>query len=388
MPVHYSRGVAIPYGRQTIEEDDIQAVVDVMRGDWLTQGPTVAAFERDFAERCDARHAVAFSSGTAALHGAVFAAGGARGGEILTSAITFAASANCGVYLGMTPRFADIEPATWNVSARTVGAALSERTAVVVPVHFTGLPAPVAEIRKAVGGDVRIVEDAAHALGAATADEAVGSCRYADMAVFSLHPVKAITSGEGGMVTTRDARLAETLQLFRNHGLTRDRTRLRRRDGGWHQEQQLLGVNYRLTDIQSALGRSQLRKLDAFIERRNGIARRYRELLADVDGLELPPGASGGARHAYHLFVVRHRAGADARRRLYDGLRERGILAQVHYPPVYRHPYYEERYGFREGECPEAERFYAECVSLPCFPTLTEDEQVTVVDAVRELVGA
>jgi perosamine synthetase len=375
----------IPYGRQTIEQDDIAAVLEVLRGDWLTQGPNVASFESAFAEVCEAPHAVAFSSGTAALHAAAHVAGLRAGDELLTSAITFAASANCGAYVGATPTFADIDSDTWNLSTRTIQAALSPRTRAIVPVHFAGLPAPVAEIRAAVGDDVTIVEDAAHALGALTPDGPVGACRHADMAVFSFHPVKAVTTGEGGMVTTRREELAERLREFRTHGMLRDASRLERAEGGWYYEQQDLGFNYRLTDMQSALGRSQLAKLERFVLRRNELAERYRVLLADVEQLELPPTAPAGVRHAYHLFVVRHSDGAGARRRLYEGLRERGVMAQVHYLPVYRHPWYRRTYGYEDGACPTAEDFYAGCLSLPCFPALTGAEQDYVAAAVRAL---
>jgi perosamine synthetase len=376
----------IPYGRQSIDEDDVAAVVSVLHGDWLTQGPNVAAFEEAFAAACQAPHAVAFSSGTAALHAAVHTAGLGVGDELLTSAITFAASANCGAYVGARPTFADIDPATWNVSAQTIAAALTPATRCVVPVHFAGLPVPVAGIREAVGNDVAIVEDAAHAIGAFTPDGPVGCCRHSDMAVFSFHPVKTITSGEGGMVTTRDASTAERLREFRSHGMVKDPARLERREGGWHYEQHDLGFNYRLTDIQAALGRSQLVKLEHFVARRNELASRYRELLGDVAQLELAPAAPPGHRHAHHLFVVRHRDGADARRRLYEGLHARGILAQVHYAPVYLHPWYRDTYGYAAGLCPAAETYYAGCLSLPCFPALTDVMQEQVAQAVRELV--
>jgi perosamine synthetase len=377
------RGMAIPYGRQTIEDDDVQAVVEALRGDWLT--PTVAAFEQEFAAECDVPHAVAFSSGTAALHGAAFAAGLGPGDELVTSAITFPASANCGAYLGATPRFADIDLATWNVSADSVGAALTERTRLVVPVHFAGLPAPIAELRASLPSEMRLVEDAAHALGAHVDGQPVGSCTHSDMAVFSLHPVKAIATGEGGIVTTRDPELGERLRLFRNHGLTKDPERLTRNDGPWYQEQHELGFNYRLTDIQSALGRSQLGKLERFIARRNEIAERYREGLAGESTVELPPSAPEGSRHAYHLFVVHARGGAEARKRLYDALRERDIFCQVHYAPVYYHPWYAREFGYSEGLCPNAEDYYAGCLSLPCFPTLGEDEQHWVIEGVLEV---
>ena len=382
-----SRAMPIPYGRQSIDDDDVAAVVETLRGDWLTQGPAVRAFEQAVADACDAPFAVAYSSGTAALHGAAMAAGLGPGDELLTSAITFAASANCGAYTGATPTFADIDADTYNVSAKTVVAALTAQTRMVVPVHFTGLPAPIAEIRAAVGPDVVIVEDAAHAIGARQADEPVGACRHSDMTIFSFHPVKTVTSGEGGMVTTRDEGLYERLVEARTHGMTKDPARLERPDeGGWYMEQQSLGFNYRLTDIHAALGISQLAKLDGFLDRRNAIAARYAELLGDVEALRLPPDAPAGMRHGRHLYVVHHRDGAAARRRLYDGLRERDIFAQVHYLPAYRHPWYRETYGYAQGLCPAAEHLYEGCLSLPCFPALTADEQELVAAAVRELV--
>jgi perosamine synthetase len=375
----------IPYGRQSIEEDDVAAVLEVLRGDWLTQGPAVGAFEEAFAATCEAPHAVAFSSGTAALHAAVHVASLGPGDELLTSAITFAASANCGAYAGARPTFADIDATTWNVSADTLVRALTPATRCVVPVHFAGLPAPVAAIREAVGNDVTIVEDAAHAIGAHTPAGPVGACHHADMAVFSFHPVKTITSGEGGMITTRESRIAQRLREFRTHGMVKDPSRLERHEGGWHYEQHDLGFNYRLTDLQSALGRSQLGKLERFVHARNELVERYRELLGDLEQLELAPAAPAGHRHAYHLFIVRHREGARARRALYDGLHERGILAQVHYAPVYLHPWYGRTYGYAEGLCPAAEAYYSGCLSLPCFPALTAKQQDRVVTAVREL---
>jgi dTDP-4-amino-4,6-dideoxygalactose transaminase len=346
----------------------------------------VAEFERAVAEVCDVPYAVAYSSGTAALHGAAFAVGLEPADELVTSAITFSASANCGAYLGAVPRFADIAADTLNVTAETVMAAVTDRTRVVVPVHFAGLPAPVAAIRQAVGSEVRIIEDAAHALGAATPDEPIGACRHSDLAVFSFHPVKAIAAGEGGMVMTRDRALYDRLLLFRTHGITKDPTRLsRHNEGDWYQEQIALGFNYRLSDIHSALGRSQLTKLDRFISERNLIADRYREALSDSEQLLLPPSPPPGVRHAYHLFVIRHRAGEEARRRLFAGLRERGIHVQVHYLPVYLHPYYKQAYGYEPGLCPEAETYYSGCVSLPCYPGLTPDEQDYVIATVLAL---
>jgi perosamine synthetase len=379
--------VPIPYGRQAIDDDDIAAVVDVLRSDWLTQGPAVAAFEQAVADVCEVPFAVAFSSGTAALHAAAFAAGVGAGDEIVTSALSFSASANCGAYLGATPRFADISHDTLNVTGDTVASALNDLTRAVVPVHFAGLACPIADVRRAVGTDVAIIEDAAHALGARGPDGPVGNCAHGDMAVFSFHPVKAIATGEGGMVTTRDEALRERLLSFRNHGFAMDAATMTRNDGGWYREQHHLGFNYRLSDIHSALGRSQLRKLDRFVAARNAVAERYRAWLADVDGIVLPPAARDGERHAYHLFVVRVRGGSEQRRRLYDELRERGIHAQVHYLPIYLHPWYARTYGYERGLCPEAEAYYASCLSLPCFPTLAQADQRAVVDAVKEVLS-
>ena len=368
----------IPYGRQSVDRADIDRVEQVLTGDWLTQGPAVAAFEDAVAARCDVPHAVAFSSGTAALHGAAFAAGLGEGDTLLTSALTFAASANCGVYQGAEPAFADIDPDTLNMSAQS---ATTVPAQAVVPVDFAGLPAPVDEIRAAVGDDVTLIQDASHSLGARHADgRPVGCCDHVDMTTFSFHPVKPVTSAEGGIVTTRSEELADRLRRFRSHGFEREN--LRRTDqGGWYHEQHDLGFNYRLSDVHSALGLSQLERLDGFVERRNEIAARYREGLAELDLVTLPPAAPEGGLHGYHLFVVRH----PDRRRLYDGLRAEGILAQVHYLPVYWHPYYMDRWGFEEGLCPEAESYYRTCLSLPCFPDLSEDDQQRVIDAVRRL---
>jgi UDP-4-amino-4,6-dideoxy-N-acetyl-beta-L-altrosamine transaminase len=375
----------IPYGRQTIEDDDVAAVVEALRGDWLTQGPAVAAFEAALADLCGAPYAVAFSSGTAALHAACHAAGAGPGDDVLTSALTFAASANCAAYVGATPRFADIDPSTWNVSAETVAAALTERTRAVIPVSFAGLPAPVAQLRASLPEDVVLIEDAAHALGARRPDGPVGDAVHADMSVFSFHPVKAVTTGEGGAITLRDPELRDRLLTFRSHGMTKDPQRLERPDeGGWYMEQQDLGFNYRITDLQSALGLTQLAKLERFVAARNAIAARYRAAFEGVDQITVAPAAPGGGLHAYHLFVV----GVAGRRALYDGLRERGVGSQVHYLPVYLHPWYRRTYGYAPGLCPAAEDYYAGCLSLPCFPALTEAEQDTVIAAVLDVLGA
>ncbi len=382
----------IPYSKQSLDAEDRAAVAAVLEGDWLTQGPAVSDFEEAVAARCGVPHAVAFSSGTAALHAAAFAAGVGPGDEIVTSAITFAASANCGAYLGARPRFADIEADTWNVSAATLEPAMTPKVKAVIPVHFAGLPAPIEPIRELVGPDVAIIEDAAHALGGHSGEGEVGSCAHAEMAIFSLHPTKAITSAEGGVVTTRDPELAERLAVFRHHGMVRDPERFIHPEGAgdegpWYHEQQHLGFNYRLSDVHAALGHSQLGKLDAHVAARNAIAARYREGLAEIDGLGLPPAAPDGALHAHHLFAVHLRDGTARRLALYRRLLESEIRTQVHYIPVYRHPYYRSAFGYGPGLCPEAERYYSGCLSLPCYPDLTPAEQDRVIEVVREAMS-
>jgi len=382
----------IPYSKQSLDAEDRAAVAAVLEGDWLTQGPAVSGFEEAVAARCGVPHAVAFSSGTAALHAAAFAAGVGAGDEIVTSAITFAASANCGAYLGARPRFADIEAETWNVSAATLKPALTPQTKAVIPVHFAGLPVPIEPIRELVGPDVAIIEDAAHALGGNSVEGEIGSCAHSDMAIFSLHPTKAITSCEGGVVTTRNPDLAERLAVFRHHGMVRDRERFIHPEGAgdegpWYHEQQHLGFNYRLSDVHAALGHSQLGKLDDHVSRRNAVAARYREELAGIDGLALPPEPTGDALHAYHLFVVHLRDGTRRRLELYERLAALSIRTQVHYIPVYRHPYYRSAFGYGPGLCPEAEHYYSGCLSLPCYPDLAPADQERVTEVVRKVMA-
>ena len=303
----------IPYGRQTVDQDDIAAVTAVLRGDWLTTGPAVDAFEDGLCEATGAAHAVAFANGTAALHAAAAAAGLGPGDHVAAPALTFSASAACARYVGATPVIVDIDEATFNIDLSVV----PDDVDAVVPVDYAGLPVDLS----ALGRRPRIViEDAAHALGARTPDGPVGNCAHADLTTLSFHPVKPITTAEGGAVTTNDDELADRLRRFRNHGI-----RPKPDDGGWYYEVVDVGFNYRLTDVQAALGLSQLRKLDGFVERRNGIADRYRELLADLP-VQLPPAAPPGWRNGYHLFAVR----VPDRRRVFDGLRAAGIGVQVH----------------------------------------------------------
>jgi UDP-4-amino-4,6-dideoxy-N-acetyl-beta-L-altrosamine transaminase len=354
----------IPYGRQSIDDDDIKAVVEVLRGDWLTQGPHVETFEAALAARVDARHAVAFSSGTAALHGAMYAAAIGPGDLVVTSPLSFAASANCARYVGADVGFVDIDAATLNLDLQAV-----PRTATaIVAVHYAGLPVDLDELsyRPRV-----VIEDAAHALGASTPLGPVGNCARSEMCAFSFHPVKAVTTAEGGAVTTNDDALASRLRRFRNHGMVR-----RPEVAGWYYEIDELGYNYRLSDLHAALGTSQLRKLEGFLRRRTELADRYRRLLAPLP-VELPPAAPPGSHHANHLFVVRVRD----RDRVYDELRAKDVGVQVHYVPIYRHPAYQRECD--ASAFPVTEAVFEGLLSLPLHPSLSDDEQNRVVDALE-----
>jgi dTDP-4-amino-4,6-dideoxygalactose transaminase len=356
----------IPYGRQQIDEDDIAAVVSVLRGDWLTQGPAVAAFESALCAVTGAAHAVAFATGTIALHAALAAGGIGPGDTVTTTPLSFVASASCALWVGADVRFVDIDPKTLNLDVGAVG-----HTDALVAVHYAGLPVDLRSLRQR---PRIVIEDAAHALGAATPDGPVGNCARSDMCTFSFHPVKTITTAEGGAVTTNSAALAERLRRFRNHGA------VRRPDvGGWYYEIEELAPNARITDMQCALGTSQLGKLPRFVRRRNELAARYLELLGGHD-VELPPDAPEGFRHAYHLFPIR----VANRRAVYDALHADGIGVQVHYVPIYRHPLF-ARLGFAPADFPEAEQAYDALLSLPLHPGLTESEQDRVVAALARL---
>ncbi len=357
----------IPYGRQTIGDDDIATVVDVLRGSWLTTGPTVARFEDALCCVTEAKHAIAFSNGTAALHAALYAAGIGPGDHVVTSPLSFAASANCARYVGATPAFVDIDRQTLNLDPELVGVCDA-----LVAVHYAGLPV---DLRALPRHPRVIVEDAAHALGARTPDGPVGNCARSDLCTFSFHPVKAITTGEGGAVTTNSDEYAERLRRFRSHGMVAKPDAPG--EGGWYYEIEELGYNYRITDLQCALGVSQLAKLSRFITRRHELAERYHELLAELP-VELPARAPSGSRHGHHLFPIR----VAQRRRVYDEMRAAGIGVQVHYVPIYRHPLYRDL-GASASEFPETERAYAGLLSLPLYPSLTDGDQDRVVSALR-----
>jgi perosamine synthetase len=358
----------IPYGRQSIDDDDIAAVVRVLKGDWLTQGPHIEEFEAALAGVTGARHVVAFANGTAALHAAAAAAGLGEGDRVATSALTFSASAACALYVGARPTFLDIEADTLNLDPALV----SPEHDALVAVHYAGLPLDLARLahRPRV-----IIEDASHALGALTPDGPVGNCARSDLCTFSFHPVKTVTSGEGGAVSTNSAELAERLRSFRSHGMARRPDR-----GAWYYEIENLGYNYRLTDIQAALGTSQLSRLKRFVERRNALAERYRVLLGGLP-LLLPPGAAAGCRHAYHLFAVQ----VDRRQQVFDELRAAGIGVQVHYVPLHRHPLY-ANYSTGPGGFPVTEKVYAGLLSLPMYPDLSEAQQDRVVEVLGDVL--
>jgi perosamine synthetase len=379
------RASFLPYGRQTVDEADIQAVVEVLRSDWLTTGPKVAEFEEAFAARVGAAHAVSFSSGTAALHGAAFAAGFTAGDEAITTPLTFAATANCVLYQGATPVFADVSGDTLNLDPEQVSTKMSAKTRAILPVDYAGHPAdltPILEMARRHG--LIVIEDACHALGAEYGGQCVGS--IADLTVFSFHPVKHITTGEGGMVTTNNRQFAETLRRFRNHGISSD-ARQRQSAGQWHYEMVLLGFNYRLPDIVCALGIQQLKKLDANLARRRAIAAHYTSAFGEVPGV-ISPASRTGANPAWHLYPIRldlEKLAAD-RAQIFSALRAENIGVNVHYIPVHLHPYYRERFGYKGGEFPVAEDAYARLISLPMFHGMSDQDVEDVIAAVRKVL--
>ena len=374
---------AIPYGRQWIDEEDISAVVEVLRGDWITQGPKVEEFERAIADYVGVRYAVAFNSGTSALHAAYFAAGITEGDEIITSPITFVATANAALYLRAQVTFADIDMKTYCLDPQEVEKKLTPRTKLVVPVSFAGYPVdlePFFELRER--HNFTIIEDASHALGAVRNGKKVG--QEADMTVFSFHPVKHITTGEGGMVVTNKEEFYERLKMFRTHGITKDPDKLTKDEGPWYYEQHHLGCNYRLTDFQCALGISQLKKIEYFLERRNEIARRYDIAFENMPQIVPAPSVLEPDRHAYHLYPILLN---DVNRKdVYLKLREKGIYTQVHYIPVHLQPYYRKKFGFKSGDCPHAEYYYKRELSIPVYPKMTDEQQEYVICSIQKII--
>jgi UDP-4-amino-4,6-dideoxy-N-acetyl-beta-L-altrosamine transaminase len=383
------RETFLPYGRQSLDDADIQAVVEVLKSDWLTTGPKVGEFEERFAEWVGARHAVSFSSGTAALHGAAFAAGLGPGDEAITTPITFCATANCILYQGATPVFADVSPDTLNIDPKEVSKRVSARTKAIIAVDYAGHPAALDELGQLAkaqapqGQSPLLIEDACHALGAEYHGKRVGG--IADMTVFSFHPVKHLTTGEGGMVSTNDARLAETLRRFRNHGISSE-ARQRQEAGQWFYEMVLLGFNYRLTDIACALGLSQLEKLDANLARRREIAAQYGEAFRDLPAIVIPA-VREDVNPAWHLYPIRLKLEmlAVGRGEIFQALRAENIGVNVHYIPVHQHPYYRERFNTEAGY-PVADDAYERLISLPMFHSMTAQDVNDVVHALRKVV--
>jgi len=382
MPV---RATLLPYGRQSVDEADIQAVVDVLRSDWLTTGPKVSEFEEAFAAKVGAKYAVSFSSGTAALHAAAFAAGLGPGDEAITSPMTFAATANCILYQDARPVFADVASDTLNLDPAQTAARLTPRTKAILPVDYGGHPADLGPFLKmADRHGLIVIEDACHSLGAKYQGRPVGS--LAHMTAFSFHPVKHITTGEGGMVSTDRADFAQTLRRFRSHGVNND-ARQRQQAGQWHYEMVQLGFNYRLSDISCALGLRQLGKLEANLSRRRQIAARYNQAFQQISGVILP-GVRPEADPAWHLYPIRlelDQLTAD-RAQIFRALRAENIGVNVHYIPVHYHPYYRERFGYKGGEFPVAESAYEQLITLPMFHAMSDGDAEDVVTAVAKVV--
>lgn len=385
----------IPYGRQEITQSDVEAVMEVLRSDFLTQGPVVPRFERTVAEAVGAEHAVAVNSATSALHLACLALGVGPGDYVWTSPITFVASANCALYCRASVDFVDIDPLTYNLSVDALTRKLEEAEAagrlpkVVIPVHLCGQPCDmqsIFQLSRRYG--FRIIEDASHAIGGSYKGRPIGSCEFSDITVFSFHPVKIVTTGEGGMAVTNDETLAHQMGLLRSHGITRDPAQMSNASQEpWYYQQVELGFNYRMTELQGALGVSQMQRLSSYVERRHELAAVYD---SELSGLPvITPWQDPVGYSAYHLYVIRLQGHASehGRRMIFERLRSAGIGVNVHYIPVHTQPYYQSL-GFTEGSFPEAERYYAEAISLPMFPTMSEVQQADVVSALKDAVSA
>ena len=375
----------LPYGRQWIDNDDIEAVVNVLKGDYLTTGPFVSIFEQAVANYVGAKYAVSFSNGTAALHGACFAAGITEGDEVITSPLTFAASANSVLYQGGKPVFADISEKTYNIDPKEIENRITTNTKAIIPVNFTGQPAFLDEIGEiAKKHNLVVIEDAAHALGATYKGKMIGS--ISDMTMFSFHPVKHITSGEGGMITTNNKDYYEKLLQFRSHGITRDPNKLTENHGPWYYEMQFLGFNYRMTDIQAALGTSQLKKIDKFIGLRKKYVSMYNEAFKKITEISIPH-QDENSESSWHLYIIRlHLEQLTAsRKEVFEALLQENIGVNVHYIPVHLLPYY-QGLGYHRGDCPISEKLYEEIITLPLFPAMTEKDVFDVINAVNKVV--
>ena len=381
----------IPYGKQFIDDEDIKAVVDVLKSNFLTQGPKVKEFEQEFAKKTGAKYAVAVANGTAALHLSNLAIGISEGDKVLTTPISFVATSNSVLYCGGEVDFVDIDSKTYTIDIakleQKINSVPEGTYKAIIPVDLAGYPVNMEEIRKiADKHGLKIIEDACHAPGGYFTDnkgnkQTVGNCAYADLAIFSFHPVKHIAAGEGGMITTNDEELYHKLIELRTHGVTKDPQKLTEYHGGWYYEMQSLGFNYRLSDIHSALGLSQLRKLDKSVQRRQEIAEKYNKAFSS-NSMIITPFAEKNISHAYHLYIIQ----VPDRKGLYDYLRQNNIYAQVHYIPIHLQPFY-QNLGWKKGDFPVAENYYEHALSLPMYPTLTEEEQNFVIEKVLEFVN-
>ncbi|HDR6317096.1 TPA: UDP-4-amino-4,6-dideoxy-N-acetyl-beta-L-altrosamine transaminase [Bacillus thuringiensis] len=380
------RETYLPYGQQQIDEHDIQAVVDILKGDFLTTGPTIQQFEKSIAKYVEAKYAVSFSNGTAALHAACYAAGITEGDEVITTPMTFVASANCILYQGGKPVFADIDNETYNISPKSIEEKITTKTKAIIPVHFTGQPVELDAIQKiAKENNLIIIEDAAHALGAIYKDKKIGS--IGDMTMFSFHPVKHITTGEGGVITTNNPLFYERLVQFRTHGIERNLQKLFENHGPWYYEMQFLGYNYRLTDIQAALGLSQLSKLDSFIKNRKKYVDIYNKEFSCLSEIIIPKQLPQ-TDSSWHLYILRLNTKLLKcnRKEIYEALQKENIGVNVHYIPVHLQPFY-QKLGYRKGICPQAENVYEEIITLPLFPKMTEADVWDVIKAVRKVLS-
>lgn len=374
----------LPYGKQTIDDDDIEEVVNTLKSPLITQGPKIEEFEKSIAKYCGAKYAVAFNSGTSALHGAYFALGLKKGDEMITSPNTFVASSNAGLYLGANVKFGDIEINTGNLDPSKIE--ISDKTKLITPVHYSGQPADLKEFSEiAEDNDIKLIEDGAHALGATYENDKIGSLKYSEMAMFSFHPVKHITTGEGGIIVTNDDEYYERLQLFRSHGITKNNL-INESHGDWYYEMQYLGFNYRITDIQCALGVSQLNKLDSFITSRRRIAKIYDEIFSGNPYFDVTI-EKENRESAYHLYpillkdkYIKHK------KEIFSRLRQEGLGVQVHYIPVYKQPYYQDL-GFNNESCPICEEFYKKELSIPMYPTLSDEDIEFVEDKLFKVIS-
>lgn len=380
----------IGYGHQYIDDSDIQAVVEVLKSDYLTQGPAVTQFEKSICDITGAKYCVAVSNATAGLHIAVAALELKEGSEGITTPNTFLASSNCMVYNKVKPVFADIDPVSYNIDPKEIQKHISDKTKVLIPVHFAGLPCDMEKINTiAKKHNLHIIEDAAHAIGSQYADGSyIGNCKYSDMTVFSFHPVKTITTAEGGAVTTNDEKLYQKLLMLRSHGVTKDELILAQNPGPWYYEMHSLGFNYRMTELQAALGVSQLKKLDFFKKRRREIIAMYNKAFADMRYLKTPYEPENVCS-CFHLYVTQidFESLGKSRAQVMKELRDKGIGTQVHYIPVPTQPYYKNTFGYKDGDYPVAEKYYEQELSLPLYPGLSDDDVNTVIKAVKEVIG-